>query len=129
MDRYSFARSRVAAKLSEFSIGTVTLTRSTPGTPEPETPWIPGAPTLTTYTLDARVDGVSEDYVDDVTIVASDLMVIASPKARADDGSTVDVVPQMTDVVTIDGEEKTVKKVEAIPASGDAAVFHIFVAS
>jgi hypothetical protein len=136
-DRYSYARSRVAAKLAEFDIGTVTLTRVTPGAlPDADKPWEPGTPTLDVYELDARADGVSAQYVDDTLIVATDLMVIVSPKAvhtltdgEAADGAVVDIVPVMSDTLTIDGAEKAIKKIEAVPASGDAAVFHIFVAS
>lgn len=129
-DRYTYARSRVAAKLAEFSIGTVTLTRSAPGEPEDaQKPWIPGPPTETVYALDARVDGVSAEYVDGTLIVASDRVVITSPQARAADGAVVDIVPQMGDVIHVDGEPKAVKKVEAVPAAGPAARFHVFIAS
>lgn len=128
-DRYAYARSRVAARLAEFNAGAVTLTRSTFADPEPETPWLPGAATTEVFELDARVDGVTGDYIDGVTIVATDLMVIASPRARDSDGDVVDIVPDMTDLVAIDGETKAIKKIEAVPASGPAARFHIFVAS
>lgn len=128
-DRYAYARSRVADTLAVWKTGTVTLTRSTPGTPEAETPWIPGTPTTTVYTLDARVDGATADYIDGATVIATDLMVIASPKAADPDGAIVDIVPEMGDVLTIDGALKAIKKVDAVPAAGDAAMFHIFVAS
>jgi hypothetical protein len=119
----------VVRQIKRYGSGTVTLTRSTPGAPDPETPWTPGAPTLAVYDLDARVDGVSDDDLKDTSIVATDLKVIASPKARDADGDVVDIDPQMSDVVTIDGAAKTVKKIEAVPAAGPAARFHIFVAS
>lgn len=119
----------VARKIKQYGSGTVTLTRSTPGTPDPDTPWTPGAPTLVTYTLDARVDGVSDDDLKDTSIVSTDLVAIASPKATDPDGDVVDIDPQMSDVLTIDGAAKTIKKIEAVPAAGPAARFHIFVAS
>jgi len=128
-DRYDYARSRVALKLSQWNTGTVTLTRSTPGTPDPETPWTPGTPTLVVYSLDARVDGVSDDDLTDTSIVSSDLVVIASPIARDADGDAVEIDPRMSDVITIDGGAKVVKKIEAVPAAGAPAKFHIFVAS
>jgi len=38
-------------------------------------------------------------------------------------------VPVMTDVLTIDGEQRAIKKIDAVPASGPAAMFHLFVES
>lgn len=128
-DRYSYARRRVAAKLKEFSIGTVTLTRKTLVDPDPETPWIPGEPTTEVFSLDARVDGVAAQYVDNAEIKATDRMAIVSPKATNEDGDVVDIVPQMSDVFTIDGADVVVKKIEAVPAAGPAARFHVFIAS
>jgi len=128
-DAYDFARGRVAATLNKWSVGTVTLTRSTPGTPDPSTPWIPGTPTTATYTLDARVDGVIAEYVNDTTILATDEMVIASPKARDVDGNVVDLEPRQSDTLQVDGSTRVIKQIKAVPASGQAAVFHIIVAS
>lgn len=125
-DRYSYARSRVAAKIAEFSIGTVTLTRSAPGGASP--PYTPGPAVQTVYTLDARVDGASE-YADGATILATDLVVIASPEARTAAGAVVTIVPQMSDFLHLDGAKKAVKKIEPVPATGDAALFRIFVGS
>jgi hypothetical protein len=137
MGRYSYASRRAARRIREFNTGTVTLTRTTRAAPEDETPHIPGEVTSTdVYTLDARVDGVTADYVNDTTIVATDLDVLASPKAthtltngEAADGAVVDIVPEMTDVLHIDGEPKAIKQITAVPAAGAAVMFHIFVAS
>ncbi len=128
-DPYAAKRARVAAKIKKWKTGTVTLTRTTPGAPDPATPWVPGAPTTVVYTLDARVDGVSNDYVDEVTILATDEMMIASPKATTAAGAVVDIVPQMDDAVHVDGELRTIKKIEQIPSAGPPARFHIFIAS
>lgn len=119
----------VRALIRKYGSGPVTLTRSTPSAPDPETPWLPGVPTLDVYALDARVNGVSAEYVDGATVLATDLMVIAAPKATDADGAVVDLVPSMTDVLRIDGLDKAIKRVEAVPASGPAVRFHIFVAS
>lgn len=136
MDLYAPKRARVARMAKLWSTGTITLTRSRPAAPEPETPWIPGTPTLDVYALDARSDGVADEYVNGETILATDLMVIASPKARHTlsdgdpaDGAIVDLAPRMTDLLTIDGARKVIKKIEAVPASGPPGVFHIVIAS
>lgn len=129
MDRYAAKRRRVARIISEWNTGTITLTRTTTGAPDPSTPWTPGAPTTAVFTLAARVDGVTADYVDGTTVLATDLLVIASPKARDAGGDVVDIVPTMADEIAIDGAAKVVKKIEAVPAAGPAARFHIFIAS
>lgn len=128
MDLYAPKRARVAAMIKRWSTGTVMLTRTTNAPADDATPWIPGAATLVVYRLDARADGVAGEYADGATVLATDLKVIASPKATLD-GVTVDLVPRMTDVLTIDGAEKAIKKIDAVPASGPAAMFHIFVES
>lgn len=132
MDRH---RASVARVIAKWKTGEVTLTRVTRADPDPETPWIPGAPTFDVYALDARVDGVASDLIDGTTIIATDLVVIASPQARhtlsdgeAASGAVVDIVPTIADTLTIDGEEKVIKKVQPYPAAGLAAMFHIFVA-
>jgi len=137
MDAMDRIRARVADIISERASGTITLTRPTPGTPDdPAKPWVPGLPTTDTYALSARVDGVTADQLDGTTILATDLVVIASPKARhtmigeeAADGAVVDIVPTTSDTLEIDGRKKAIKRVVAYPAAGPAALFHIFVAS
>lgn len=114
--------------LADRHQGTITLTRTTTGTPDPATPWIPGTPTTAVYTLSARVDGVLANQLDGKTILATDLVVIASPQATLS-GSPVDFVPRMSDTLAIDGAAKVIKRIDAVPAAGPAARFNIFVAS
>jgi hypothetical protein len=128
VDRYTYYRTRVLAKIQEFNTGTVTLTRTTNAAPEADTPWIPGAPTTEVYSLDAVVHEVSEQYVDNTLIVASDLMVVAPSEATLD-GTVVAFEPHMGDVVTIDGVARAIKRILPSPAAGDAAIFRIFVGS
>jgi hypothetical protein len=128
-DAYAYIRDCVAAVLETWNTGIVTLVRASGGTPDPETPWTPGARSVEVFALDARVDGVTADDLDGTTIVATDLKVIASPRARNADGEPVEIEPNLTDLLTIDGAEKVIKKIEAIPAAGPPAMFHIFVAS
>lgn len=134
-DPYTSARRRVARKIKKWKTGEVTLTRKT-GAPDPAMPYKPGERTVDVYRLDARANGVAAEYVNGATILATDLMLIASPRAvhtltDGEDagGATVDIVPLMTDVLKIDGVTRTMKKIEAVPAGGPAARFHIFVAS
>lgn len=129
MDAYEQMRDDVAAVLETWNTGTITLTRETRAEPDAETPWQPGAVTSTdVYTLAARADGTAGEYADGITVLATDRMVIASPRATLN-GAVVDIVPQITDTLEIDGEVRVIKKIEAVPAAGPAARFHIFIAS
>jgi hypothetical protein len=113
----------VTEVMAEFKQGTITLTRTTPGTPNPETPWIPGTPTTATYTLDATVAAVTVDqanaqFIDGTTITTADLVVTCAVPA---------VTPQMSDTLSIDGHVRTIKKVVQLPASGVAVAYKLFV--
>lgn len=129
MDPYAPKRRRVAAILKRWSTGTVTLSRTTRAAPEPATPWLPGAPSDTAvYTLDAVVKGVTAEYVDGTTVLATDLVVIVSPKAVLN-GVVVDIEPVLTDTIRIGDATKVIKKISAVPAGGPPARFNVFVAS
>lgn len=128
-DAYAFARARTADALSRLNTGAVTLTRVTRADPDPEAPWQTGAVISTAvYTLDARADGTAGEYADGTTVLATDRLVIVSPRATLA-GVAVDVVPLMTDTLAIDGEDKVIKKIDAIPAAGSAVRFHVYIAS
>lgn len=108
--------------------GTVTLSRITRAADQ--TPWQPGDVTATAvYTLDAVARGVTAGQVDGTLILASDLMIIASPKARMANGAIVELEPRTSDTLTVDGAAKVIKKVQQVPAAGPAASYRIFVAS
>lgn len=115
----------------------ITLTRTTPGTPDPATPWLPGTPTLDVFAFRARVTGTAAEYVDGTLVLATDLMVIAGTEAthtltdgEPADGATVELAPQISDTLQIDGADRVIKKI--LPATDDdglVALFRIFVAS
>jgi hypothetical protein len=128
-DRYGYARRRVARIIKRWKTGDVTLTRTRRAAPEGDQPGTPGEATLVdVYTLDARVNGVAAEYLDGTETLATDLMVIASPDATLN-GAVVYLEPRTADILQINGEDKVIKRIEAVPASGPAARFHIFVAS
>jgi hypothetical protein len=119
MAGFDYARMTATASrlLERFAQGTVTLTRSVPGEPDPDTPWIPGEPTTTTYTLNATVKGVSDKYVDGTTILATDLEVTCA---------VFETEPLPSDELSIDGQTVTVVKTMTIPAAGNP-VAHKFI--
>jgi hypothetical protein len=134
-DRMSLSSN--AARMIARKGQAITLTRTTYAASDAATPWIPGAATIDTYSFKARVTGVSAEYVDGTTIVASDRMAICSTKATHSttdgapaDGAVVDLDPQMGDVLQIDGADKVIKKVApSTDRNGAIAVFRLFVAS
>lgn len=122
MAGFDYARMQGTASrlMARFKQGTVTLTRSVDtGTPiDADAEWLGNAVTTTVYTLDAVVKGVSKEFVDGTTILATDLEVTCAVLA---------VVPVMTDKLTIDGTVRTIKKIVQVPAAGVAVAFKLFV--
>lgn len=149
MDVYAIKRRRVASLITRWRTGAVTLTRTTHDASEPATPWIPGEEASVIYTLDAVVNGVSAQHVDGTLILASDLLVIVAARLRAtltlhsdetpyDDGTrylqgqpagAFEIQPRMSDVITIDGRQHRIKRIEPHPAAGEPAMFNVFVAA
>lgn len=133
-DFYSRIEAKAAALHAKYRQGVVTLKRTVtvPG----ENEWDPPIETTTVYELDAIASGVGAQYVDETLIVATDLQVQFSPYAKwtltdgqPASGETVEIIPLMTDIITVDGVDKAPKLIRPIPASGDAAAFIVFVAS
>lgn len=106
----------------------ITLSRTTRSPSASETPWLPGPPETSSYVLDGYISGDASKYADGTTVLASDLMVVASPRATLD-GESVEIEPVVTDTLTIDGEVKAIKRVRPSPAAGAPALYRIFVAS
>jgi hypothetical protein len=115
---YSRIQSTASRLLARFAQGTVTLTRTTPGTPDPSTPWIPAAPTVATYTLDATVAAVGDKFVDGTTILATDRMVTAAAFGTE---------PGPGDTLSIDGKVVTIVKQMRVPAAGTLVAWRFIV--
>lgn len=103
--------------------GEIVLKRVTPGTPNPDTPWVPVEPTVQAEKLKGAARGVSGDLigteVNGTILVSTDLTVICEvPKTL-----------QYTagDVLTIDGQAVTVLSYSNIPAAGIAAAVRFIV--
>ena len=112
------------------------LVRTTELPPTGDEPWQAPAATVDVYVLEAVVRGVSAENVDGTLVLATDLMVVAAPAgvhSLSDgvqaDGAAVALVPRLDDLIEVDGMPKAIKKVMAVPAGGDPAMFKIFVAS
>lgn len=93
--------------------GVIALVRSTPGTPNPNAPWEPVTPTVTTETLKGAARGVDSRLVGTevggAVILATDRQVICAPPAMQCHAG---------DTLSIDGVPVHVIAVEKIPAAG-----------
>lgn len=127
MPGFDYARmQKTATRLMErFAQGTVILTCTTPGTPDPETPWLPGEPTTTEYELAATVASITVDqaaakFIDGTTIKTTDLVVTCA---------VPEIEPDAGDQLSLDGKPLIVLKVMRIPAAGTAVTFKFIVRS
>lgn len=93
--------------------GVIVLVRSTPGTPNPNAPWEPVTPTVTTETLKGAARGVDSRLVGTevggAVVLATDRQVICAPPAMQ---------YRAGDTLSIDGVPVHVIAVEKIPAAG-----------
>lgn len=93
--------------------GTISLTRTVAGTPDPDKPWLPVEPTKTTVSLDGAVSGV------DSRLVGTE---VGSAVILASDRQAICTVPSIGyeagDTLSIDGKTVNIISVENIPAAG-----------
>lgn len=95
--------------LGRFSQGVITLTRPGSTTPGPN-PWDPPVESPPVeYTLKAVAKGVSKEFIDGTTIVATDLEITAA---------VFGADPDPADVLAIDGKAVTVLRIIRLPAAG-----------
>lgn len=111
MAGFDYARMQATATrlLDRFNQGIIVLSKPGTTTP-PANPWEPPivvAPV--SYTLKATAKGVSDEFVNGTTILATDLEITA-----AEFGAE----PDPADALTIDGKAVTVVKTWRIPAAG-----------
>lgn len=90
--------------INNFAQGAVEYQVITSG--PPANPWDPPVDTVTTTSIKAVVRGVSDKFVDGVTILASDLQMLTS--------AVIDVGA----VVVIDGVNHAIIRHDKIPAAG-----------
>src|SRR5882672_4458245 len=87
----------VTAALTDAGVPyAVTVTRTTPGTPNPSTPWIPGVPVVTPHACRGWTEAYDDATVDGTVIDAKDVKVLVL-------ASTVDIEPRDTDTITVAG--------------------------
>lgn len=96
--------------------GSIALTRSTPGTPDPDEPWKPAEPTIQTEPLRGAVRGISKELIG--TEVGSTVIL-------ASDRQAICEVPSIEytagDTLSVDGVPVHILAFEKIPAAGVTA--------
>lgn len=120
MAGFDYAKMQATASrlLDRFAQGAVTLTKPGETTPGPN-PWDPPVVTApVVYTLHAAVKGVSAQFVDGTTILATDLEITAA---------VFGADPAPPDKVEIDGKAVVVLKTIRVPAAGTVVAWKFIV--
>lgn len=112
--------------IRNFKTGNVQLKRVISALPQPDQPYNPTPPTVDVYDLEAAVLGVTSDYVDGEMVEYDNLTVYTSPFFFKN-GIQVQIEPQMSDELSIDGLVHRINKIERVPAAGTVSAFFIFV--
>jgi hypothetical protein len=116
---YSRMQGTASRLMQRFKQGTIVLTRPGTETPGPN-PWDPpvvGDPVE--HELDGVAKGVSAEFVDGTTILATDIQITCSVPP---------VVPSIeTDAMTVDGKSVTLLRIDQIPAAGTPVAYRLFV--
>jgi len=113
---------------TEYAQGHVTLTKVLRAAADENSPWLPGLPTETVYTLQSIVEGVPKSHVDGTTILSSDLKVQCAVLATDAGGAKVNIDPSMQDILRIGDRPHQIKRIEPEPAAGIPVYFDIYVA-
>lgn len=114
---YQRMKTNVADKLlGQFSQGAVFLVRqeATPGAK----PWDDPVITESWHSINVVARGVSDEYVDGVTILSSDIQLTTT---------VPDVVPVAGDIIQIDGKHYSLVKPFPIPAAGFTVAYKLVV--
>lgn len=105
---YQRMKTNVADKLlKQFKQGDIVLVQ-TVTTPAPN-PWDAPVTTELRTPLDAIAKGVSEQYVDGVTILSTDIEIVSAAPL---------VATKVSDFIEIDGKTTTLLRIIPIPAAG-----------
>ncbi len=105
----------VTAALTDAGVPySVTVTRTTPGEPDPSTPWIPGTPVVTEHEARGWVDAWVGDEIDGTSILRTDAKIIVLLTSLA-------IVPAVGDSITAGGQTYPVIVNVAIDPAGATA--------
>lgn len=105
---YQRMKTNVADKLlKQFNQGDIVLVQAT--SIPPANPWDAPTTTEARTPLNAIAKGVSEQYVDGVTILSTDIEIVSAVPINQ---------PKVSDFIEIDGKTTTLLRIIPIPAAG-----------
>jgi hypothetical protein len=104
---YASIAAEVADALGEVNQGTIVLKRVTVGAPPND--YTEGAEMVETWPLKATVKRMHQRYESGILIVETGDMVTFT---------TLDTVPLITDLITIDGRDRAITNLMPIPGAG-----------
>lgn len=100
------------------SVGnSLTLSRSTPGVPDPEQPWVPVEPVVISEAVSQFGDGSGQFRSGEVVIASDFEFMIAVP---------LTITPQPGDTITAGGIASTIIKADPFPAGGQPVYWTIW---
>lgn len=114
-DFYTAMQGVATSLLTRFKQGVITYSIHADETGDD---WDPEVWDVTTYTLNGTAKGVSDEYVDGKTILASDYEVTTA---------VFDVTPTVIGSIAIDGEELQIVKLWQVPAAGTPVAWKFIV--
>lgn len=84
----------------------ITVTRTIPGEPNPDTPWIPAEPTITPYPCRGWVEAYDDDAINQTLIDARDVKVMVLTTSIA-------IIPtDATDTITLNARDYAIVNVK-----------------
>lgn len=106
--------------VSDFEMGTISIESRTP-TKDPANP-LKYTVAVVAQNIEAIVTGVSSRRVEGTSILEGDLYVIIT-------SDKLNVAPQDSDVVIIDGKDYEIVRINAVPPAGTPVLYRIRVRS
>ena len=127
MGVYDDLRASSVEVINELMTGQVTVTRATAVVAAPESEFNPAdVPTASlVYVANACSFGITEEYMDDKSLVGDEIVCIASP-VWYKDGAQAAFEPRVKDSCSINGEAHTCVKIERVPRDGTAVVWLLY---
>jgi len=117
MAKFNYGKMQATASrlLAKYAQGVITYT------PPPTTggdPWNPTQTPSTPITIDATAQGVSAEYVDGTTVLATDLQITSAVFSQA---------PSMAGKITADGKVLQMIRIIPLPAAGVTVAWRVIV--
>jgi hypothetical protein len=108
--------------IDEFQQGVLELERQTPV--EGDKPWEPQAPDIQRFPVVGVVQAIDRRLVDGTTVLATDRLAILPVNSLP-----ASVIPELSDVLIVDGTPTVIKKIIRVPEAGIVIVYRLVIGS